>query len=62
MCIRDRRSTRWVARRGFHLCCLSWNFNREFFRYEEPCSLKEIDKELAAVERRILDMLNEVTE
>ncbi|MEE4297337.1 MAG: hypothetical protein V2J20_12055, partial [Wenzhouxiangella sp.] len=38
------------------------NFNREFFRYEEPRSLKEIDKELAAVERRILDMLKEVTE
>lgn len=38
------------------------NFNREFYRYEEPRSLKEIDKELAAVERRILDMLKEVTE
>jgi len=38
------------------------NFNREFFRYEEPRSLKEIDKELAAVEHRILKMLQEVTE
>ena len=38
------------------------NFNREFFRYEEPRSLKEIDKELDAVEKRILQMLQEVTE
>lgn len=38
------------------------NFNREFFRYEEPRSLKEIDKELAAVEKKILKMLQEVTE
>jgi type I restriction enzyme M protein len=38
------------------------NFNREFFRYDEPRSLKEIDKELAAVEGRILKMLQEVTE
>jgi type I restriction enzyme M protein len=38
------------------------NFNREFFRYEEPRSLKEIDKELASVEKRILKMLQEVTE
>ncbi len=38
------------------------NFNREFFRYEKPRSLKEIDKELAAVEGRILKMLQEVTE
>lgn len=38
------------------------NFNREFFRYDEPRSLKEIDKELALVEQRILGMLKEVTE
>jgi type I restriction enzyme M protein len=38
------------------------NFNREFFSYEEPRSLKEIDKELAVVEKRILKMLQEVTE
>jgi type I restriction enzyme M protein len=38
------------------------NFNREFFRYVEPRSLKEIDKELAAVEKKILKMLQEVTE
>lgn len=38
------------------------NFNREFFRYEEPRSLKEIDEDLAKVEHRILDMLKEVTE
>ena len=38
------------------------NFNREFFLYEEPRSLKEIDKELAVVEKRILKMLQEVTE
>ncbi len=38
------------------------NFNREFFSYQGPRSLKEIDKELAAVESRILEMLKEVTE
>ncbi len=38
------------------------NFNREFFRYEEPRSLQEIDSELAEVEKRILDMLQQVTE
>lgn len=38
------------------------NFNREFFRYEEPRNLKEIDEDLAKVERRILDMLKGVTE
>ncbi len=37
-------------------------FLREFFHYEEPRSLKEIDKELALVEKRILKMLQEVTE
>jgi len=38
------------------------NFNREFFRYQPPRSLKVIDKELAAVEKRILELLKEVTE
>lgn len=38
------------------------NFNREFFRYQPPRPLKVIDKELAAVEKRILDLLKEVTE
>ena len=38
------------------------NFNRVFFRYEEPRSLKEIDSELAVVEQRILELLQEVTE
>jgi len=38
------------------------NFNREFFSYQEPRSLKDIDKELASVENRILKMLKEVTE
>lgn len=38
------------------------NFNREFFRYEPPRPLKVIDKELAAVEKRILGLLSEVTE
>ena len=38
------------------------NFNREFFRYQPPRPLKEIDKELASVEKRILELLKEVTE
>lgn len=38
------------------------NFNRVFFKFEEPRSLKEIDRELAAVEKRILKLLKEVTE
>lgn len=37
------------------------NFNREFFKYQPPRSLKEIDAELAEVEGRILGMLREVT-
>lgn len=38
------------------------NFNQEFFSYQEPRRLKEIDKELAAVENQILEMLKETTE
>lgn len=38
------------------------NFNREFFRYQPPRPLKVIDKELACVEKRILELLKEVTE
>ena len=38
------------------------NFNRVFFRYKAPRSLKEIDTELADVEQRILGFLQEVTE
>ena len=38
------------------------NFNREFFRYQPPRPLKTINKELAIVEKRILEMLKEVTE
>ena len=36
------------------------NFNREFFVYQEPPSLKEIDEKLEEVENRILEMLKEV--
>ncbi len=38
------------------------NFNRVFFQYKAPRSLKEIDTELADVEKRIMDLLKEVTE
>jgi type I restriction enzyme M protein len=38
------------------------NFNREFFQYQPPRPLHEIDRELAAVEKRIMDLLREVTE
>jgi len=38
------------------------NFNREFFKYQPPRPLAEIDAELEAVERRIMGMLREVTE
>jgi type I restriction enzyme M protein len=38
------------------------NFNREFFRYQPPRQLKEIDADLAAVEKRILGLLQQVAE
>lgn len=38
------------------------NFNRVFFRYQPPRPLEEINTELEIVERRILDLLKEVTE
>jgi len=38
------------------------NFNRVFFQYQAPRPLKEIDAELAEVEKRILELLREVTE
>lgn len=38
------------------------NFNREFFQYQPPRPLVEIDAELAAVEKRIMELLREVTE
>lgn len=38
------------------------NFNREFLQYQPPRPLHEIDRELAAVERRIMALLREVTE
>jgi type I restriction enzyme M protein len=38
------------------------NFNREFFQYQPPRPLAEIDDELAQVEKRIMDLLREVTE
>ena len=38
------------------------NFNRVFFRYEPPRALAEIDAELAAVEKRILGLLRQVTD
>jgi len=38
------------------------NFNRHFFRYEPPRPLEEIDRELAEVEKRIMELLQEVTE
>jgi len=38
------------------------NFNREFFQYQPPRPLAEIDAELEAVERRIMELLREVTE
>lgn len=38
------------------------NFNREFFQYQPPRPLHEIDAELEAVEKRIMGLLREVTE
>lgn len=38
------------------------NFNRVFFKYESPRPLEEIDTELESVERRIMELLREVTE
>lgn len=38
------------------------NFNRAFFQYIPPRPLEEIDAELAEVEKRIMTLLQEVTE
>lgn len=38
------------------------NFNRVFFQYQPPRPLYEIDTELAEAEKRILELLREVTE
>lgn len=38
------------------------NFNRVFFQYQPPRPLHEIDAELADVEKRVLELLREVTE
>ena len=38
------------------------NFNREFFQYQPPRPLTEIDAELEQVEKRIMELLREVTE
>lgn len=38
------------------------NFNRVFFQYQPPRPLQEIDAELAGVEQRILELLQEMTE
>ncbi|MBU5635903.1 type I restriction-modification system subunit M [Geomonas sp. Red69] len=38
------------------------NFNREFFQYQPPRSLNDIDSDLEEVERRITSLLREVTE
>jgi len=38
------------------------NFNREFFEYQPPRPLHEIDAELEAVEKRIMGLLREVTD
>jgi len=38
------------------------NFNRFFFKYQPPRPLEEIDTELEQVERRIMELLREVTE
>lgn len=38
------------------------NFNREFFQYQPPRPLHEIDAELGTVEKRIMELLREVTE
>ncbi len=37
------------------------NFNREFFQYQPPRPLEAIDAELAEVERRIMQLLQEIT-
>ncbi len=38
------------------------NFNREFFQYRPPRQLAVIDAELEAVEKRIMELLREVTD
>jgi hypothetical protein len=45
-----------IGKVGFEI-----NFNREFFQYQPPRPLAEIDAELEAVEKRIMGLLREVT-
>lgn len=45
-----------IGRVGYEI-----NFNRVFFQYQPPRPLKKIDAELAAVEQRIVRLLQEVT-
>ncbi|HBA67386.1 MAG TPA: DNA methyltransferase, partial [Methylococcaceae bacterium] len=46
-----------IGKVGFEI-----NFNREFFQYQPPRPLAEIDAELEAVENRIMALLRQVTE
>ncbi|XOV85983.1 MAG: N-6 DNA methylase [Pseudomonadota bacterium] len=46
-----------IGKVGFEI-----NFNREFFQYQPPRPLVEIDAELEAVEKRIMGLLREVTD
>lgn len=46
-----------IGRVGYEI-----NFNREFFQYQPPRLLAEIDAELESVEKRIMGLLREVTE
>jgi type I restriction enzyme M protein len=67
--VRPFRADAWIDRNtvdeqdgGIGKVGYEINFNREFFRYQPPRPLKVIDAELATVEKRILDLLKEVTE
>ena len=67
--VRPYVSDAWISRtnideqdQGIGVVGYEINFNREFFRYEPPRPLNVIDGELAAVEKRILELLSEVTE
>lgn len=54
--LRDHKDDR-AGKVGYEI-----NFNRYFYKYQPPRPLEEIEAEIKAVEREILDMLRDVTE
>lgn len=56
------RETRDEQDGGIGMVGYEINFNGVFFQYQPPRPLQDIDAELADVEKRILELLREVTQ